>query len=273
MENRRGKCKNFGNCAKADRGEIIELSFTEDFVCPDCNDDLVEETPPSKPPIKKILIGILMLAVLGGAGFGIYKLLTKEGTETTVTASVTDTPKGPEKPSVDVESVSLDQSSLSLKVGDNSVTLKPTVSPDNATNKDVVWSSSDETVASVNNGNVTAVKKGTTVITAKSVDGSEKSAVCNVTVTDVGTPPPPPRTYPCGDYKGEKSSNGKAHGLGTFTYSSRTLIDDIKMIYAEKGDYITGTFRDDKIVSVQLYGSGGNLKQTVIPQQSASICR
>ena len=39
---RKGKCINFGNCAKADNHEIIELSFTEDFVCPECNSDLQE---------------------------------------------------------------------------------------------------------------------------------------------------------------------------------------------------------------------------------------
>ena len=204
---------------------------------------------------------------------------TKEGSVTiTVTAdknlsaiaSVTVLPKGPEE--ILVESISLDHPSLSIKVGD-SITLNQTVSPNNATNKEVLWSSSDETIASVNNGNVTAVKKGTAVITAKSVDGSEKSAECNVTVV-VGPPsPPPPPKYPCGVYKGETSSNGKANGLGTFTYKARTLIDDHKMIYAEQGDYITGTFRDDKIVSVQLFDSTGNLKQTVIPQQPASICR
>ena len=186
------------------------------------------------------------------------------------TASVTVTPKESEITSVSVESVCLDQSSLSLKVGDNSVTLNPTVSPDNAPNKDVVWSSSNETVAKVDNGKITALKKGTTDITAKSVDGSEKSAVCKVTVTDGGTIPPP--KYKCGDYEG-KTSNGKANGLGTFTYKSRTLIDDLKMVYAEQGDYITGTFRDDRIVSVQLFDSRGNLKQTVIPQQPTSICR
>ena len=82
-----------------------------------------------------------------------------------------------------VTSVTLDQAELALYTGDTA-SLTATVQPDNATNKNVTWSSSDNTVATVdNNGNVTAVKAGTATITVTTEDG-KKTATCTVTVTD-----------------------------------------------------------------------------------------
>ena len=81
--------------------------------------------------------------------------------------------------SVDVESVSLDITTLSLSVGE-SATLTATVKPDNASDKNVVWTSSDNSVATVSNGRVTAVKAGTA--TVKATCGG-KTAECVVTVT------------------------------------------------------------------------------------------
>ena len=79
-----------------------------------------------------------------------------------------------------VESVSLDKTSVELTEGDE-VTLIATVTPDNATNKTVLWNSSDESVASVADGVVTAHKEGTVTITVTTEDGN-KTATCDVTV-------------------------------------------------------------------------------------------
>ena len=75
--------------------------------------------------------------------------------------------------------VTLDKTELSLTEGE-SATLTATVEPENATDKAIVWTSSDNAVATVENGVVTAVKAGTATITA--VCGSAK-AECTVTVT------------------------------------------------------------------------------------------
>lgn len=85
---------------------------------------------------------------------------------------------------VAVESVSLNKTSLTLVEG-NSESLTATVTPDNATNKTVTWSSSNTAVATVENGVVKAVGAGTATITATA---GEKSATCAVTVSAAYVP-------------------------------------------------------------------------------------
>lgn len=83
-----------------------------------------------------------------------------------------------------VTKVSLSRTSLSLATG-KSTTLKATVSAKTASNKKVLWTSSDSKVATVNSaGYVKAIKAGTVTITATAADGSGKKAGCKVTVAD-----------------------------------------------------------------------------------------
>ena len=82
---------------------------------------------------------------------------------------------------VTVTSVTLDKSTLEL-VEEETAQLTATVLPENADDKSVTWTSSDETVATVDeNGLVTAVGKGTATITVTTTDGG-KTATCEVTV-------------------------------------------------------------------------------------------
>ena len=78
-----------------------------------------------------------------------------------------------------VESITLDKTSLELNVSET-VTLTATVSPSNATDGTVTWTSSNPSVATVDaSGKVTTVEEGSATITAKAGD---KSATCSVTV-------------------------------------------------------------------------------------------
>ena len=79
-------------------------------------------------------------------------------------------------------SVSLDKPSLEMLVGDEE-TLTATVSPADADDKSVVWSSDNQAVASVVNGKVTAVGAGEATVTVKTNDGGF-TASCAVTVTE-----------------------------------------------------------------------------------------
>ena len=81
--------------------------------------------------------------------------------------------------SVPVTGITLDKSSAEMKVGDE-LTLTATIQPEGSTGE-IVWTSSDESVATVENGKVVAKKAGTVTITAKVGD---KTATCSVTVTE-----------------------------------------------------------------------------------------
>lgn len=82
---------------------------------------------------------------------------------------------------VPVTDVTLSDSSLNLFVGETA-SLTAAVSPDNASNPAVSWSSSDPTIAAVDQtGKVTAVASGTAIITVTTADGA-KTAACSVTV-------------------------------------------------------------------------------------------
>ena len=81
---------------------------------------------------------------------------------------------------ISVESVRLNKSTLTLTEG-GSETLSATVYPDNASNRNVTWTSSNPSVATVNNGTVNALSAGTTTIKVITADGA-KTAACQVTV-------------------------------------------------------------------------------------------
>ena len=83
---------------------------------------------------------------------------------------------------IDVQNITINKSKIELKAG-NKLTLKASISPSNATNKNIAWSSSNENVAKVNNGVVAAIIEGTTTITAKTDNG--KTATCKVVVRSI----------------------------------------------------------------------------------------
>lgn len=89
-----------------------------------------------------------------------------------------------EKPAfIPVTGVKLNKDSLTLQEK-GSDTLTATVEPADATNQDVIWKSSDTSIATVSeDGTVTAISAGNATITATAADGSGKSASCSVTVT------------------------------------------------------------------------------------------
>ena len=82
---------------------------------------------------------------------------------------------------IHVSAISLDKTSATIKEGE-SFTLIPMITPENATNKAIIWSSSSEAVAIIDSiGKVTGIKAGSAIITATTKDG-EKKATCSLTV-------------------------------------------------------------------------------------------
>lgn len=109
-----------------------------------------------------------------GAGKATITVTAEDGNKT-ATCAVTVNP-------ISVTGVTLDQSALPISVG-GSAELKANVTPENATNKTVTWSSDNTAVATVDaSGKVTAVAPGTATITVTTADGG-KTANCTVTVT------------------------------------------------------------------------------------------
>lgn len=111
------------------------------------------------------LVGAMLILALGVAAVACDSDTTTDG-------------GGDGDTTVAVEEVTLDKTSATLIVGET-LTLTATVTPDNATDKTVSWLSSNDAVATVENGTVTAVAEGIATITATA---GGKNATCVVTV-------------------------------------------------------------------------------------------
>ena len=104
---------------------------------------------------------------------------TTDGTNLTATCTVTVKP-------VLLTHITLNLNEAILEVGET-VQLTATVGPDEADNKEIVWTSSDASIVTVDNtGLVTYVKEGTATITATAADGSGITATCTVTTKPDG---------------------------------------------------------------------------------------
>ena len=102
------------------------------------------------------------------------------------TASCNVTVIAPQSQKIAVSGITVAPATLQLQPG-YSATLTANITPSDATDKSVIWTSNNTTVATVSaNGTVTAHSKGSTTINAITVDGN-KAASCNITVTDSQT--------------------------------------------------------------------------------------
>lgn len=96
----------------------------------------------------------------------------------TVSCSDDDEKEG----TIAVSAITVNPTTAAVKPG-ATVTLSATVTPEDATDKTITWSSSDEKVATVDGGKVTGVAEGTATITATTKSG-DKTATCTVTVSE-----------------------------------------------------------------------------------------
>ncbi len=140
-----------------------------------------------------------------------------------------------------VASITLSQTTVVFEELGSSVLLTATVLPDNATNKGVVWSSSNEEVAYVVNGRVATFDYGTAIITCEAADGSGVNAICTIcivdpcTYVDLGLPSgtlwatcnigaASPEDY--GDYFAWGETTGYNNGKTKFSWSTYFDTDD-----------------------------------------------
>ncbi len=151
-------------------GDTATLTAT---VSPDTATDKTVTWTSSDTSVATVADGVVIPVAAGTA------TITATAGGKTATCTVTVEPA-----TVAVTGVSLNKTSIVLLTnGQNTETLTATVKPDDATDKTVTWTSSDESVATVDqNGKVTAIATGTATITAKAGD---KTASCTVFVNKV----------------------------------------------------------------------------------------
>ncbi len=112
-----------------------------------------------------------------GIGNTTVKAIATDGSEIFAICSVIVNP-------ISISSIELSPSSAAINVGE-SLTLTAIISPSNASNQQLLWQSLDNDVASVTNGVVIGKRPGNVIITAKSTDGSNKSAIASIKVNDI----------------------------------------------------------------------------------------
>ena len=93
-----------------------------------------------------------------------------------------------EKKEIEVSSVKLNKTEITIEKN-KTEKLTATVEPENAVKKEIEWTTSNEKIATVENGTITGVGEGTAVITAKTSNGTE--AICKVTVKEEEKEPEP----------------------------------------------------------------------------------
>jgi hypothetical protein len=256
---------------------MIELDFTEDFVCPECNSELEEKASTGGGgPKKGLIIGIIAAVVALVGGLSAYFLLSSD---------------------TSIKELTFSESQVAVTVGDTRrLTYK--VKPDGASAKGLVWNSSDNAVATVSEGTVTAVAAGEVRISLSTPDG-KVSAQCAVTVNqsesrqsggsetggnETGSPESSDIaaalkaghvtdngngtgtiSTPYGNYQGDLK-DGKANGNGTFQFFKTCRISrrDDRQREGASGDYLIGQFENNEVLQAKWYDKEKNQKGTIM---------
>ena len=184
--------------------------------------------------------------VVTGIKAGTVTITATSNNGKSATCAFTITPK-----IIDVISISLNKTEASIIAG-STVSLTPTVSPSEATNKKVTWTSSDNSIATVSNtGVVTGIKAGTVTITAAS--NNDKKATCTVIVINNTKAP------------FDKSNIQSGYSLVT-EYTSPTL-----KYWIERGNrYVSGTTSNEIIAHIWVKNAYDQLK-TAIPSNFGNL--
>ena len=166
-----------------DTGEVIVTGVTLDksslnLTAGEAGDTLSAVVAPANATNKAVIwkssdetVAIVVNGVVTPVGVG-TAIITVTTTDGSYTASSLVSVVAPIPPVVNVTGVKLDHGTLDLTAGEADALLKATIEPANATDSDVIWSSSDETIATVVNGVVTPVGVGTAIITVTTKDGN-----------------------------------------------------------------------------------------------------
>lgn len=156
--------------------------------------------------------GTVCIGLLGTSDYGNYIYVDN------ITVSPVDN-------TAEVESVSFDVSEINMNVGDER-TIKSSILPENARDRSLTWTSSNNSVVSVDDGHITALADGTATITATSSNG--KKATCAITVSKVKTLPEVQTN------EAENITTNSASVSGTVTSDGNSDITKRQITYYEK---------------------------------------
>lgn len=156
-----------------------------------------------------------------------------------------------------VSKITLNKTTLEIKEGETE-TLTATIEPINAYNKNITWSSNDESVATVSsNGEVIGVGEGSTVVTVVATDGSGASAECTVNVT---LSLPTVNELKVGDYIKYDTGNSEVGDSGIIT---------CRVLYPASSEYGLQIISDKNVKTVTL--GGFNTWEQIKTQYNKSI--
>ena len=132
---------------------------------------------------------------------------------------------------IPVTALTLDQQEVTIQVG-AAATILPVIDPLDATNREVTWTSSNTSVATVSGGVVTGVALGTADITATSVENPLFTATCEVTVV--------PSTGQVITVSGDITSDTKWYAQAKYLLSGFVYVKNNATLTIEEGTLIKG---------------------------------
>ena len=168
-----------------------------------------------------------------------------------------------------VSGITLNGEKWNLKVGDTQE-ITATVAPNDATKKDVIWTSSNTDVATVENGVVTAKAAGTATITVKATDSSNVSATCEVTVTADTTTGGGSSGGSTGGNTGGSSSSGGSSSGGSGSYNSNPIIKTETKNNTDGSTTKTETRKDGSVTQTTT-GKDGSVSKTETKKDGSSV--
>lgn len=260
---------------------VQQVRGSRPFVCSKCGEEL-KEVPAPKTTNWGMIGGIVAAVVVLGAGGAFLALRDKtpkppveQGTKEKIPTPVND-PAGKgeiKSTAVLAESLTFMEKDMNLEVGQEKQ-LNIDCNPGN-TNEDIIWSSSNETIATVSPGGiVTGVAGGQATITAKGAMSSvSTSIVANVKggnkggETTVGeTTGVVTKDLGYAIWTG-KMKNGKPHDVqGTLKFTAKHVIDsrDDSKRTASPGEKVIGTFEDGHLTQGKWYKLDGNVESIIL---------
>lgn len=132
---------------------------------------------------------------------------------------------------IPVTALTLDQQEVIIQVG-AAATILPVIDPLDATNKEVTWTTSNSSVATVSSGVVTGVALGTASITAASVENPLFTATCEVTIV--------PSTGQVITVSGDITSDTKWYAQAKYMLSGFVYVKNNAILTIEPGTLVKG---------------------------------